>query len=327
VQKYNKPQPSPETPKKKLPPELQKLHDDGFAKLQAKLKAGEPVYESDYEFVAKLEAYLKPLVAIEKLKEVMDIKKQYQDRLETLTTFEFIESPKNPVITGIDNKKYPAPTLEQIMAKITPEKAALIEKYIKNPTLLLVPFAMPLKTIAKKAGQKKGKLEQKPVYTDNWDVDSDLPDRAEDKEQLIYFPEKYVKTDHGGLTKSEILGTEGGPNAFPGWQVLIVDGTETTLEDTLNKSAIDLKKEFDEAGLSGLTPEEWLLLHAEGALKGTPFDDYSKDSFTWNLDSYLTSGDVPDSYWSPGGSQAGLSWNEPDNSNENLGSRRSVRIY
>ena len=76
----NKPT-SPETPKKKLPPELQKLHDDGFAKLQAKLKAGEPVYESDYEFVAKLEAYLKPLVAIEKLKEEAR-KKEGQAALE-----------------------------------------------------------------------------------------------------------------------------------------------------------------------------------------------------------------------------------------------------
>jgi len=109
--------------------------------------------------------------------------------------------------------------------------------------------------------------------------------------------------------------------------VLVVDGTETTPEDTRNKSAIDLKAEFDAAGLSGLTPEEWLLLHAEGAFSGKPFDDWKKNSQTWNLASYLKKADsVPASNWFPGDSQVNLGLHWPYGSDGDLGSRRAVRL-
>jgi hypothetical protein len=307
----------------RLTPEIERLLLEGAEKVEAKVLAHGKLTKADLAFIGEA----KGMMEVERFRQV-ELPAQYGKRLETLATFGFIESAENPVIVGIDKKKYPAPTLEQIVAKITPEKAKLIEAHIKSPMLLVVPFAMPLRAIAEKAGQKKGKLDQLPAYTDNWDIDSDLPKRGKGKEQLIYFPEKYDQASHGGLTKSELLETEGGPNAFPGWQVLVVDGTETVPEDTLNKSANDLKAEFDKLGLSGLTPEEWLLLHAEGALKGIPFDDYKKVSVTWNLASYLKkSGRVPDSRWDPGLSQADLYWYGPGRSAGNLGSRRVVRIY
>jgi len=266
---------------------------------------------------------------IEKLK----LEEQYAKRLETLTTYEFIKSLENTVIEGVDGKNYPAPTLEQIIVKLTPEKAGLIEKYIKKPMLLIVPFAMPLKSIAEKAGAKKGKLEQKPVYT-GYGMESDLPDRSENGEQLIYFPKQYDQIAHGGFTKSEVLSSSGAHNTFPGWQVLVVDGTETTPEDTRNKSAIDLKVEFDSLGLSGLTCEEWLTLHAEGAFKGIPFDVLRlprgvEKSETWNLAAYLKNRySVPSSYWSPAEEHLKviLSIERPDNFFWWLGSRRAVRL-
>jgi hypothetical protein len=314
---------SAEKGKIRLTPEIERLLTEGAEKVEAKVLAHEKLTKADLAFVGEA----KKMIEAEKFRQI-ELPAQYGKRLETLATFGFIESLENPVIVGIDGKKYPAPTLEQIMAKITPEKLKLIETQIKSPMLLVVPFAMPLKTIAGKAGQKKGKLEQNPVYTESWEIDSDLPDRGKDDEGLVYFPKKYDKVAHGGLTKSEILETEGGPNAFPGWQVLVVDGTETTPGDTRNKSANDLKAEFGALGLSGLTPEEWLLLHAEGALKGIPFDDYKKDSVTWNLASYLKKrGRVPDSFWYPEASRARLYWHRPGDSFGNLGSRRVVRIY
>ena len=258
--------------------------------------------------------------------EKFNLAEQYEKRIETLTTFGFVENPLNPSIQGIDHMIYLAPTLEQIKERLTPEKLKLIETHIKNPMLLLVPFAMPLRTIAEKAGQKKGKLDQNPVNAENYDIDSDLPDRGEDDEELIYFPGKFDQVYHGGLSKSEIIGTEGGPNSFPGWQVLVVDGTETIPEDTLNKSAIELQAEFDALGLSGLTPEEWLLFHIEGVLKGIPFDDYTKNSYCWNLASYLKGGSVPDTFWDPEGSEAYLDCGLPPDSDEDLGSRRAVRL-
>jgi hypothetical protein len=307
----------------KLTPETERYIRSHLEATQAKLERGERLTEEDLAFMDEA----RRMVAAERFRQI-ELPAQYGKRLETLATFGFIESAENPVIEGIDKREYPAPTLEQIMAKITPQKAELIEKHIKKPMLLVVPFAMPLRTIAERAGSKKGKLGQEPVYTDNWNIGSDLPGRGEGRERLIYFPEKYDKADHGGLTKSELLGTEGGPNSFPGWQVLIVDGTETTPEDTRNKSANTLKAEFDALGLSGLTPEEWLLLHAEGALSGIPFDDYRKASVTWNLASYLEkSGRVPFAYWDRDDPQAVLSWYGAGNSSERLGVRRAVRFH
>jgi hypothetical protein len=307
--------------KVKLTPEIHEFIRSHLEAAQVKLEKGEKLTEEDLAFMDEARG----MVKIERLKQI-ELTPQYGKRLETLATFGFIESAENPVIEGIDKRKYPAPTLEQIMARITPQKAELIEKHIKNPMLLIVPFAMPLKTIAERAGSKKGKLGQNPVYTDDYDIDSDLPKRGKGKEQLIYFPRQYDQTAHGGLTKAEVLASSA-YGTFPGWQVLIVDGTETTPEDTRNKSANTLKAEFDAAGLSGLTPEEWLLLHAEGALGGKPFDVWEDDSFTWNLASYLKKGgNVPHSSWGPVGSRAILRWDLPGGSHGGLGSRRVVRI-
>ena len=270
-----------------------------------------------------------PLSATESSETVekFNLEREYHKRVLTLDAFGFInvKVAKGSDIKGVDGLPYRIPTLSQIKARLTPEKMKLIEKHIKNPMLLVVPFAMPLRTIAEKVGQNIGTLDQNPIYTKNYDIDSDLPDRAVDEEQLVYFPEKFDKSPYGGLTKSEILSDPESP--FPGWLVLVVDGTETTPEDTRNKSAIDLKAEFDAAGLSGLTPEEWLLLHAEGAFSGKPFDDWKKNSQTWNLASYLKKADsVPASNWFPGDSQVylGLLW--PYGSDGDLGSRRAVRL-
>jgi hypothetical protein len=312
---------SAEKGKIRLTPEIERLLLEGAEKVQAKVLAHEKLTKADLAFIQEA----KGMMEVERFRQI-ELPAQYGKRLETLKTFDFIKNKENPVIVGIDGKKYPVPTLEQIMPRITPEKAKLIETHIKSPILLVVPFAMPLKIIAEKAGQKKGKLDQNPVYTQNYDIDSDLPDR-EGKEQLVYFPEKYDKAAHGGFTKSEVLASSA-TGAFPGWQVLITDGAETVPKDTLNKSAIALKAEFYDLGLSGLTPEEWLLLHAEGALKGVPFDDYSKDSYCCNLAAFLKKvGRVPGSYWNPEFSQARLYWGRPGDSGGDLGSRRVVRIY
>lgn len=308
-------------PKVKLTPEIDWYIRGHLQAAQEKLERGEGLTEGDLAFMEKARG----MVKAERLRQV-ELPAQYGKRLETLKTFEFIKNVENPVIIGIDGKEYFAPTLEQIMAKITPEKAALVEKYIEKPMLLLVPFAMPLKTIAEKAGSKKGKLGQDPVYTGNYDVDSDLPERGERQEQLVYFPEKYDKTDHGGLTKAEVLNSET-RNTFPGWQVLIVDGTETVPKNTLGKSAIGLKRESDALGLSGLTPEDWLALHAEGSLRGNPFRDYTKHSGTWNLASYLEKdGRVPHACWSRDDSRAYLFMDGAGNSRADLDARRAVRL-
>ena len=270
--------------------------------------------------------------------EKFNLAEQYIKRLQTLDTFDFFDSETHDsfVIKGIDGKKYPVPNIDEIRARLTPKKLKLIEKRIKNPMLLIVPFAMPLKTIAEKVGSKKGALpkQNSVVADDEWDVESDLPDRGKDKdgkdkEQLVYFPEKYNKVDPGGFSKSEILEAEGSLNSFPGWQVVVVEGASRVPKNTLGKSAIKLKSEFDGAGLSGLTTEDWLMLHAEGVRIGVPFDDCKKNSVDLLLASYLKKyGGTPSAYWNSENEslRAELFVGFSDEAIDNTGARRAVRL-
>jgi len=307
-----------EKSKVKLTPEIDRYIRSHLEAAQEKLERGEKLTHADLAFMEKA----REMIELERFKQV-ELAPQYGKRLETLATFDFIESPKNPVIKGIDKKKYPAPTLEQIMAKVTPEKAELIKKYIKKPLLLIVPFAMPLKTIKTRAGQKKGRLDQKPVSGGASYINSDLPNLGKGESKLFYFPENYDQAAHGGLSKSEVLESET-HNAFPGWQVLVVDGTETVPKDTLNKLPHTLKAEFDALGLGGLTPEDWLTLHIEGALKGIPFDDARSHSINWNLASYEEGGCVPNAHWET--EWAYLSGDSPEDRGPSAGARRAVRL-
>ena len=174
-----------------LPPETDRFIREHLRAAQEKLARGEKLTTDDLAFMDEA----RRMVGFERLRQI-ELPAQYADRLRTLATFGFIEDPRNPAIEGIDGKTYPAPTMAQIAARITPEKAELIERHIKDPILLVVPFAMPLKAIAGRAGARKGKLDQNPVNIGNYDIDSDLPDRGKGKEQLVYFPEKYDKSAH-----------------------------------------------------------------------------------------------------------------------------------
>jgi len=261
---------------------------------------------------------------------------QYRKRLQTLKYFELIDDVKNPVITGIDNKQYPAPTMDEIRLAITPTHLEIIKHYIHKPKLLIVPIAMPLKSIVKKIEAKKGRLsEQNKAATNHIDLDEDLPNRPQDKEQMVYFPKLFDKENHGGMTKSELLQTSRGHNRFPGWQVLVVDGRKNLplkTQDNPDQIKVDIKAK----GLDGLVIEDWLMLHAEGVVGGQPFDDFRKGLLSWFLDSYLIKSDsVPTGHWTTGAywvsqkpaPHADLSSGNPSIRSDYTGSRPAVRIF
>jgi hypothetical protein len=257
---------------------------------------------------------------------VKDMEEQYGKRRETLEYFEFINKKKNS-IKGVDNKEYAMPTWEEIRSAITKEHLEKIKEHIQNPMLLVVPVGMRVKEMAGKIGSKKGALtKHEAVYTDNWDITADMPGKTAGQEEMVYFPEKYDKTAHKGHTKKEILDMTGGINRFPGWQVLVVDGGNTVPADT-KKSANDLLAENKEKGLSGLTPEEWLFLHAEGVRRGDPYDKCGDKSACWHLGAFLKGKSaVPRGYWHDVSSGASLYYLVPSNRYGYLGARRAVRI-
>jgi len=303
-----------------LSPEMQKYFNETLARFTEGMTSGEmPVKKDLDEFIKTIKEY------IENERFLKDLEVQYQKRLETGAYFELYDKD-NPVVEGIDGKKYPAPTWDEIKQVITHKHVEKVKKYIKNPMLLVVPIAMPLEKIALKVGAKKGKLpEQKPVEF-TYDL---YPDRSGDypgEDIMVYFPERYDKNNPGGLSKSDLLKLKGGFNKFPGWQVLIVDGDDEVQNDSINKSAEDLLVENDTLGITGITPEEWLILHGSGVEeKGQPFD---LNQWTLCMASYLKNlGTIPACIWGRLAFYATLHYYLPDDRSPGIGSRRSVRIW
>jgi len=219
------------------------------------------------------------------------------------------------------------PTWDEIHAAITPDHLQKIKEHIPNPHLLIVPIGMPLEKTAQKVGAKKGKLpKQETVYTQNWDIKADLPNRKKDEEALRYFVEDY--TESSGISKSDFLKTNAGLNRFPGWQVLVVSGDKKVDPKTLSKSSRELQHDAKSKGLYNLVPDEWLLWHGDNVRDGVPADVWQENSGTWNGGAFLTkSKSVPSSGWGTAREGAFLRYSGPDARLEDLGGRPAVRIF
>jgi len=241
----------------------------------------------------------------------LGLNQQHSSRLDNLRRFQILENNEkgNEGITAIDGNHYPPPTLEQIRAYLSIEMLRLISQ-IDQPTLLLVPFSMSLKSFEERVTSQRGELVEQQRANVFWDLDYDRTGG------LKYFPERFGN-DPGGIEKSEILRSHDERNNFPGWQVIIVDGRENTDRESLIysvgesdevefKDANNYLAEYREKGLSGLTPEDWLSLHLLAMESGNPFDS---TVWCWNFASYLGSGiSVPISKWSEDDNQVVLRW-------------------
>ena len=295
-------------------PEMKKYFDETLAKITDKMVKGQMPVKSELEvFIKTIKEY------IEKEKFLRELEQQYQKRLETGAYFELYDKD-NPVVEGIDGRQYPAPTWDEIKQVITPKHVEKVKKYIKNPMILVVPIAMPLEKFAEKVGAKKGKMKKPGKVEKSYELNSDI------NGDIVYFPEKYDKTNHGGITKPDLLKQKGGFNKFPGWQVLIVDGDDEVQNETLDKSADDLLEGNKSNGITGITPEEFLIMHASGVQeKGKPFNAVTS---TWCTSSYFKDfGDVPYSCWDSFDLKIDFEKGIKGATNTHLGARRAVRIW
>jgi len=158
---------------------------------------------------------------------------------------------KEGVITGIDGKSYPIPTLEQIAVRLFERKeGGLSTKQDQGFTkLLLVPFGMSLDALCKTLKQflltyKKDHLDfdlniDDPLYTNpeyEGAVLGNIP-------KIIYFPKSFDKDDHQGKTKLDVL-EEQTPNtdsSFPGWRVHLFQPSDPTDSYSLGFRGIPTK--------------------------------------------------------------------------------------
>lgn len=177
---------------------------------------------------------------------LVKLEKQYQESLTTGAAFNFYD-PDKPVITGIDGKEYPAPTWPDILFTLTHAQLKNI-KTLRNATLFVVPFGLPLKTMREKIIDKYNLTEIGHLAYLN--TDADLTD------QVKYLSS--LQEDNEGFSKTEVLKMKGNYNRFPGWQVVVMDNGEGLLIETLGKSPESLLKEIKPKGFDVPNIEEWL---------------------------------------------------------------------
>jgi hypothetical protein len=318
-------------------------------------KAGELAealgYYTDYR-----DELLKIKKKLERKKEIeKNLKKQYQEQIDTLTETNLIEElPSGELgFMDINGEPRPIPTYKEILERLNAKKELLEKKGKQGFTqLLLVPFGMKLSEMIGKARNlilkkyKQGNL--KGTNGDDLELDEETPVWMEEKYQggnadisgdLVYFPEKYDKENHGGKTKKEIL------EETDGWDIMFIEdlpdlsaegkgktvGGRKQLEANKRPDQYLKKMKEDEQykGEQGMTPEGELTYFMHYLQKNNKVIDDSRGSgkINWNLGGYLKgAGGVCISYWNRYSRRMYLYWNYPDVRNVNNGVRSSVRI-
>ncbi len=275
-------------------------------------------------------------------------------------------------VVDAEGKEYPAPRLAEVRRALfgdkekdgeekVKEKQAFIEEKMRQgfTRLQLTPLAMPLSTLADRAGgiirkhAEQGNIFQAKRNPDDPDtpvrVNTDEPiwmwDKLVPSEQngeLVYFPKSFTQQNHRGLTKAEAIAD---PTicAVPGWSVSLVEDTpflpqqgqgETRggrKQPETNHSPNDYLKTFTEPGYkgeTGWTHEDFLtnfLTHLEETNQVShDWDDYSASWLTGVY--HAKDGVVPFARWDRIYGQVRVNGNTPDYRAGNWGASSTVRF-
>ncbi|MFA6428301.1 MAG: hypothetical protein WCW02_02035 [Candidatus Buchananbacteria bacterium] len=262
--------------------------------------------------------------------------------LKTLTTGEL-------GIEAIDKQEYPIPTLEQIKETILekPEffKTKINQGFVK---LVLVPFGLPISSLKEAYGDaltehhQQGKLldtQNKPLELKGEPI-NDLVEyaKADEKGDLVYFPQEYSKTTHQGKTKQELLPTQA-------WQVLLLEDSpdlpaegqgkiiakrqQPEANQSPNSYLKQLQTDPQYKGEQGLTPESWLV-YALSHLEQTSqvIDNYQGSGKACYLLSscFKEFGSVPFAGFGRGRARVYLVQYDPDDSGSDGTGRFAVSI-
>lgn len=164
-------------------------------------------------------------------------------------------------------------------------------------------------------------------------------DDADAGGRMVYHPERFDPTDHGGVTKEQMLAG----SRFPGWQVLLLENLRTIPRRGQGRTAggrpqieaglpprqyLDVLRAPSYAHERGLTPQAWLALCLTRLVEtgGEVLDDYRTGSACYLTGAYFpTSGTVPGACWYPVRCQAGLDAHNPNAGYPSGGMRSSVR--
>ncbi|MCX6740219.1 MAG: hypothetical protein NTZ49_03260 [Candidatus Parcubacteria bacterium] len=213
----------------------------------------------------------------EKLEKNFEIKKQYQEQFNALKDTGVIELlPKSGKygVYDISGNECPIPSYEEILQRME-VKDALLEKKREQvfTQLLLVPIGTPLSFLIDRARDliikkyNQGKLldldgnklwvaeKEDPIYVDGIYENADLSG------DLVYYPQKFDKQNHGGKTKGELIAESGS------WQVILIKDlpnlkAKSKKHFEADKSPSEYLEEIQtdkqHKGEEFTTPEAWL---------------------------------------------------------------------
>ncbi len=175
--------------------------------------------------------------ALEYAEEFYHLEKQYTSQAELLREAGIL---KDEAILGIDGKKYPIPTLEQIAIRLFERREELKTKHDQGFTkLLLVPFGMSLDALCETFRQflltYKEDHKTFDLNTDDplWTLENYQGADVGDCPNLVYYPMSFDKHDHQGKTKAQILEEQkNNQSPFPGWTIHLLQPSNLELQDT-----------------------------------------------------------------------------------------------
>ncbi len=147
--------------------------------------------------------------AVEYAERLYHLKEQYDSQVKLLEEAGILD---NGAVMGIDGKTYTIPTLEQIAVRIFERRETLETKHKQGFTkLLLVPFGMSFNTLWKTFKQFLLSYKQKHLsfdldtYDPLWTSKGYQGGDMEEFPELVYHPQSFEKSGHGGKTKAQIL--------------------------------------------------------------------------------------------------------------------------
>ncbi len=191
--------------------------------------------------------------ALEYVEKKYHLLKQYDSQVKLLTEVGILNEG---VITGIDQKEYPIPTLEQIAQRIFERRETFDTKHDQGFTkLLLVPFGMSLDSFQvvldrflfsyKKShptfGLAINDFLSAPEYYQGADTGG--------SPKLVYYPKFFDEKGHQGKTKMQILGgQEDNQNFFPGWTIHLLQPSDPSNPDSLGFAPIPRKGQGEKHG-------------------------------------------------------------------------------
>ncbi len=162
----------------------------------------------EYLLVHKKLMKEKLLKYLQETERLYHLEKQYISQVNLLEQLGILE---NRAILGIDGKRYPIPTLEQIATSLYERRELSTKREQGFVKLLLVPFGMSLDSLCETLKQflldyKKNNPTfdldiNRPLWTRTGYKGADIGDSP----KLVYYPQFFTREGHQGKTKAQIL--------------------------------------------------------------------------------------------------------------------------